>query len=99
MNDNEKAKLCALYAEELAGGNIVWEGGEFFASIRNDSDQNTMIIHHWFLCETMEETAKIEDSLKTGRQESSTRMQCSMLWSPRQASLENQCLLCSVLTS
>lgn len=65
MDDNEKAKLCAFYAEELVKGKIVWEDGEFFASIRNYSeDQRTMIIHHWFLCETMEETAEIEDSLK-----------------------------------
>lgn len=64
MDDNEKARLCALYAEELDGGKIVWEDGEFFASIRNDSDRNTMIIHHWFLCETIEDTIEIEDSLK-----------------------------------
>lgn len=66
MNDNEKAKLCALYAEEIAGGKIVWEDDDFFASVRNDSeDSSTMIIHHWFICETMEETVEIEDSLKT----------------------------------
>ena len=65
MNDNENAKLCAIYAEELAEGKIVWEDDKFFASVRNDSEGSTMIIHHWFLCETMEETVEIEDSLKT----------------------------------